>query len=367
MLLHTLPHAALPGLALAIPLAYFLAGTLVTRDRLPLARTWRLTLWTAGAALSLALVLTGLMVTTDADHTALLALPGLPEALAPSLRLDALALAMLVLITFIGLIILRFSHNYLDGDPGQRRYQRWFLYTLTAVALLVIASQLLLFAGAWIASSLCLHQLLTYYGDRPRALLAARKKFITSRLGDIALLSAVALLYLQYQSLQLQVILSASEVTSLTTAAALLLAVAAILKCAQLPFHGWLTQVMEAPTPVSALLHAGIINMGGFLMIRFAPLLAPAFSAQILLVTVGGLTAAVATLVMMTRVSIKVMLAWSTCAQMGFMLMECGLGAYDLALLHLLAHSLYKAHSFLSAGTAVQQAGSATWHRSPGP
>jgi len=138
--------------------------------------------------------------------------------------------------------------------------------------------------------------------------------------------------------------------------AALLLALAVILKSAQLPVHGWLIQVMEAPTPVSALLHAGLVNLGGFLLLRFAPLFSAAVPAQSLLVLVGGLTAVIAALVMMTRISIKVRLAWSTCAQMGLMLLECGLGLYELALVHLLAHSLYKAHAFLAAGETVAQA-----------
>jgi NAD(P)H-quinone oxidoreductase subunit 5 len=139
-------------------------------------------------------------------------------------------------------------------------------------------------------------------------------------------------------------------------AAVLLIVISALLKCAQLPVHGWLIQVMEAPTPVSALLHAGVVNLGGFLMIRLSPMVADVGGAQTLLVVVGSLTAALAALVMMTRISVKVMLAWSTCAQMGFMLMQCGLGAYELALLHLVAHSLYKAHAFLAAGGAVEQA-----------
>ena len=128
-----------------------------------------------------------------------------------------------------------------------------------------------------------------------------------------------------------------------------------MLKCAQLPVHGWLIQVMEAPTPVSALLHAGVVNLGGFLLIRLGTLVADVPAAQALLVVVGSVTAVVAALVMMTRISIKVSLAWSTCAQMGFMLMQCGLGLHDLALLHLVAHSLYKAHAFLGAGGAVEQ------------
>jgi NAD(P)H-quinone oxidoreductase subunit 5 len=131
--------------------------------------------------------------------------------------------------------------------------------------------------------------------------------------------------------------------------------VAALLKCALLPFHGWLIQVMEAPTPVSALLHAGVVNLGGFVLIRLSVLLDAVPAAQVVLVVAGTATAVLAALVMTTRISIKVSLAWSTCAQMGFMLMQVGLGAYSMALLHLVAHSLYKAHAFLSAGDTVSR------------
>jgi NAD(P)H-quinone oxidoreductase subunit 5 len=137
--------------------------------------------------------------------------------------------------------------------------------------------------------------------------------------------------------------------------ATVLLVVGVLLKSAQVPFHGWMLQVMEAPTPVSALLHAGVVNIGGFVMIRLAPLMAHAYIAQGILLGVGLFTTIVAALVMTTRAAIKGVLAWSTIGQMGFMLVQCGLGAWHLALLHLLAHSLYKAHTFLSAGSVVQQ------------
>jgi NAD(P)H-quinone oxidoreductase subunit 5 len=132
-----------------------------------------------------------------------------------------------------------------------------------------------------------------------------------------------------------------------------LLVVGVLLKSAQLPFHGWMQQVMEAPTPVSALLHAGIVNIGGFVMIRLAPLMAHAPLAQWMLLIVGLATSIVGSLVMTTRTSAKVILAWSTVGQMGFMLVQCGLGVWHLALLHLLAHSCYKAYSFLSTGSVV--------------
>jgi NAD(P)H-quinone oxidoreductase subunit 5 len=119
--------------------------------------------------------------------------------------------------------------------------------------------------------------------------------------------------------------------------------------------HGWLIQVVEAPTPVSALLHGGIINLGGYLLILFGPLLMLATAAQWLVLVVAGLTAVLAALVMATRISIKVKLAWSTAAQMGLMLVECALGLFHLALLHLVAHACYKAYCFLDAGSAVEK------------
>ena len=128
--------------------------------------------------------------------------------------------------------------------------------------------------------------------------------------------------------------------------------------------HGWLTEVMEAPTPVSALLHAGVINAGGFLLIRFADVMLLAPSVLAGLVLIGGFTALFAGLVMLTQPAVKTSLAWSTVAQMGFMILECGLALFPLALLHIVAHSLYKAHSFLASGGAVELIAA---NRRPGP
>ena len=143
-----------------------------------------------------------------------------------------------------------------------------------------------------------------------------------------------------------------------------LVVLAAALKTATFPLHGWLTEVMEAPTPVSALLHAGIINAGGFLLIRMAEVVQASPGAMAALVMLGGLTALFGAAVMLTQSAVKTALAWSTVAQMGFMLLQCGLGLWPLALLHIVAHSLYKAHAFLSSGSAVQAVAAI---RRPGP
>jgi len=129
--------------------------------------------------------------------------------------------------------------------------------------------------------------------------------------------------------------------------------------------HGWLLEVMETPTPVSALLHAGIINAGGFLVLRFANVIALSTSSLDTLAVIGGLTALFGSVVMLPQTSIKVSLAYSTIGQMGFMMLECGLGAFSAALLHIVAHSCYKAHAFLSSGSVIDIA-RASWTPSPG-
>jgi NAD(P)H-quinone oxidoreductase subunit 5 len=209
--------------------------------------------------------------------------------------------------------------------------------------------------------SMALHKLLTFYPDRPAAMIAARKKFLFSRLGDIALLAALGAAWQAFGTLDYAPLFAAVSADSgahrvAIQAIAILLVLAAVLKSAQFPFHGWLPDTMETPTPVSALMHAGIINAGGFLIIRFSPLLARAPHALELLAVVGGFTALFGSLVMITQTSVKRTLAFSTVAQMGFMMLQCGLGAFALALLHIAAHSLYKAHAFLSSGGVIAAA-----------
>ncbi|MFO0580066.1 MAG: NADH-quinone oxidoreductase subunit L [Polyangia bacterium] len=316
------------------------------------------------AGLCCACALASLLVTMSSGGTVLhgpvLLSLGAAGKLTLSLRADVPGGLMLLLVSFLGWVIVGYSQPYLAGDPGRARYLRWLLTTLTTVCLLVLTNNLVVLALAWIGTSLALHQLLAFYRERPQAQLAAHKKFLTSRLGEICLAAAALLLGGALQTLEIDEVLA--RVRALPAlplelrAAAVLLVLSALIKCAQLPLHGWLMQVMEAPTPVSALLHAGVVNLGGFMLLRLAPLLSASDGARIVLGVVASSSAVVAALIMMTRISVKVMLAWSTCAQMGFMLLQLALGAYDLALLHLLAHSLYKAHAFLSAGGTVEAA-----------
>ncbi len=263
---------------------------------------------------------------------------------------------MLILVVFMAWILVQFSQHYMQGSKRVARYYRWLMLTLSAVTLTLTSNHLLAFWAGWVGISLGLHFLLTYYPDRPRAIIAAHKKFILARTAEISLLSAFYLLAQAHDSWYITTIMTqmGEPLTWQEQTAAVLIAVAALMKCAQLPVHGWLMQVVEAPTPVSALLHAGIINLGGFLVLTFYPLLHLSPIAIWLLLIVAGLTTVLSALIMTTRISVKVRLAWSTSAQMGLMLLECALGLYELAVLHLLAHSVYKAHAFLNSSSAVE-------------
>ena len=280
-----------------------------------------------------------------------------PE-LQPWLRASPFGTALALLVQLLCTVIASFSSRYLDGEPGQRRYVASLAGVLAAVHLLLLADHWVVLIAAWALVGVALQPLLCFYSDRPFALLAAHKKKIADRIADVLLISAAALAWSEVGSGSLTDLwahVARNGMSTVLQASAVALVLAVILRTALLPVHGWLIQVMEAPTPVSALLHAGVVNLGGFVLIRFAPLLEQAMPARTLLVVFGLGTAVLAGLVMLTRISIKVRLAWSTTAQMGFMVLECGLGLYTLAALHLIGHSLYKAHAFLSASTVVRQ------------
>ncbi|MGN6553362.1 MAG: proton-conducting transporter transmembrane domain-containing protein [Verrucomicrobiota bacterium] len=292
----------------------------------------------------------------------------LVEPLQAGLYFDSLSAILLVLVSFLLTIVARYAVNYLAGDPAQGRFTRWLCLTGGSVLAVVISGNLIQFAIAWSATSLCLHQLLVFCPGRPGAALAARKKFLISRLGDACLLTVIILVYRKFHTWNFSELFAVIKNVSATpfasggfeiNAICFLLVAGAMLKSAQFPFHSWLPDTMETPTPVSALMHAGIINAGGFLIIRLNPLVTLSATAMSVLALFGAVTALFASLVMLTHASVKRSLAFSTVAQMGFMMLECGLGAFSLAVLHLVAHSLYKAHAFLASGSIVGLAKSA--------
>lgn len=277
-----------------------------------------------------------------------------PEALHGfGITIDRLSAALTLLVAGVGSVTFQFSRRYLDGDPDRPRFLRLLALTVVSAYVLMLATNLVLLFVAWSLTSLGLHSLLTYYPGRLEALRPARKKFLISRLGDVALVSAIALIWREYGTLDLHEFLAtlAPVPTGGATAIGLLVAVAALTKSAQFPFHSWLPETMESPTPVSAIMHAGVINAGGALVIRFAPLIVRVPEALLLLAVIGTITAGLGLIAMWAQVKVKRTLAWSTVSQMGFMMVQCGVGAFPAALLHIVGHGCYKAWSFLRAGS----------------
>lgn len=276
-----------------------------------------------------------------------------------ALRLDPLSSIMALMVTTIGSICLLFSRRYLANEASQPLFFRNMAFTLASVSALVLSNSLFLTVCAWIAMSLSMHKLLLHFPHRAAAQRAASKKYIAARIGDLSLLAAAALLAFTFGTDRIDTITEIARtnqsISISVTTAVFLIVFSAIMKSAQFPFNGWLIEVMDTPTPVSALLHAGVVNAGGFLIIRFADLIVLVPETMWLLAIIGGVTAVVGSLAMMSQTSVKVGLAWSTVAQMGMMMLQCGLGAFTLATFHIVAHSAYKAHAFLSAGSAVDR------------
>lgn len=280
---------------------------------------------------------------------------------------DVVNLCLALLVAFIGWVVVRYSRSYLDGEEHEGRFHALMLATLAAVLVFVQSGSLAVLILSSFLVGLSLRQLLLFYSDRPEARRAATKFSLVWHGADVALMAAAVLLVATLGTASLPDLAERAAETggsaSLYIAIALIV-LAAALKTAAFPLHGWLTEVMEAPTPVSALLHAGIINAGGVILILMAGLVELSPGAMAALVMIGGFTALFGAAVMLTQSAVKTALAWSTVSQMGFLLLQCGLGLWALALLHIVAHSLYKAHAFLSSGGAVQAVASL---RRPGP
>jgi NAD(P)H-quinone oxidoreductase subunit 5 len=280
-----------------------------------------------------------------------------PVPLSLSVLFDSLTVTILALVSLLVAIIARYSTNYLAGEEAQGSFFRRLAFTASAFMLVVIAGNMLMFALAMVLTSTGLNRLLTHYRDRLPAQMVAHKKILFSRMADASLLVAAVLIAASKGTMSFEAIAALAAHGDLSWQlhlASWLIVAYAVLKSGQFPFHGWLLQVMEAPTPVSALLHAGIVYSGAIIVLRTHELLLADRYALVALALVGLMTAALASLAMLTQTAIKSSLAWSTAGQLGFMLLELGLGLFVLAVLHLIAHSFYKAHAFLSSGSMVE-------------
>ncbi len=278
---------------------------------------------------------------------------------------DPLSAIMGVLISGISLIVHIYSVRYMAEEPGYARF--FVLLDLMTASLLVMvaAGDLITLLVAWHFIGILLYFLLGYDMRRQSPFRYAFWTFITYRIGDIAMVAAAAILYYAYGSWSLTDIFSGIQnnpnvsglmgMTAVQTAA-VLLALAAFARSAQFFLHNWLPYSMDGPTPVSALMHAGIVNAGGFLINRFAPVFVQAGDVLHGLFIVGLVTAVIGSVLMLTQNDVKKSLGYSTMGQMGFMIMECGVGAFSLAIYHLIAHGLFKGTLFLSAGSVINAA-----------
>lgn len=270
--------------------------------------------------------------------------------------LDRLSVTFALVNGVLGFVVLDYSRKYLAGDPAHASFMGRLHLTLGLATLLSYSGNLVQLVTLWCLTSFALHRLLFFYRSRSKVVRSAARKFRMARAGDVMLATAAALLYGQFGTgsivdiaHQASRLIGSSQVGALAIAG-LLLVGAASLKSGQVPNHVWLPDVVEAPTPVSALLHAGIVNGGGFLMLRFANVVDVTWLPATALLVIGGVSAVWGSLVMLTKPTVKEALAYSTVGQMGLMMFECAIGAYELAMLHIVAHSAYKAHAFLSAG-----------------
>ncbi len=277
----------------------------------------------------------------------------------PVLRLDALGALMAFVIAGISLVVHAYSVRYMAEEAGQRRYYALLDALVFSLLLMVLAGDLLSLVLAWNLVGVLLFFLLGHNVQRPAAGRYAGWGLLTFRLGDVALILAAVLLFNAYQTLDLAEIfrrLQQEGGEGVAHWVGALVAFAAMARSAQFLLHAWLPYTMEGPTPVSALMHAGIVNAGGILINRFAPVFAHTDGVLPWLFVIGLFTAVIGSILMLCQNDIKKSLGYSTMGQMGFMIMECGVGAFALAIYHLIAHGIFKGTLFLGSGGIIKEA-----------
>jgi NADH-quinone oxidoreductase subunit L len=286
------------------------------------------------------------------------------------LTIDRLAAVMMVLITGIGTLIYLYSINYMQQERGRARFHSLIALVVFVLLCMVSSSNLLMLFLFWQLLSWLLYLLAYNYVHHPTAQ-GSFRTFVVFRLGDVGFLAGIVLAFGLYGTLDLHemFIRAAADTTTFSllwpgsgigirgaTAVALLIFIGAMSKSVQFPLHIWLPDSLYAPNPVTALMHAGIINAGGFLLNRLAPLYGLSPAALHVIFVSGLLTALLGASMMLTQNDIKKTLGYSTIGQMGYMIMECGLGAFALAVFHLIAHGLFKATNFLNCGNVIHAA-----------
>lgn len=271
---------------------------------------------------------------------------------------DELTACMLVVVTTISCLVHLYSTSYMDGDPHLPRFMSYLsLFTFFMLILISSNNFVQLFIG-WEGVGLCSYLLINFWYTRIQANKAGIKAMLVNRVGDVGMILAMILIWLNFGSLEFCSVFSTSSLSSVSDynllLICILLLVGAVGKSAQLGLHTWLPDAMEGPTPVSALIHAAtMVTAGVFLIIRSSPLFEMSSSGLLLTTLIGSFTAFFAATVGLAQNDLKKVIAYSTCSQLGYMVMICGISSYSTGLFHLFNHAFFKALLFLSAGSII--------------
>ena len=274
---------------------------------------------------------------------------------------DNLSVVMLGLVTFVALLVQVYSLGYMRGDPRFGWYFAVHALFVAAMLTLVLADNLLFFYVAWELVGLGSYLLIGFWYERRSAAEAAKKAFITTRIGDVGLLIGIILLFKATGTFQISAIFHAAEQGGISqttiNASAILIFLGAMGKSAQFPFHVWLPDAMEGPTPVSALIHAAtMVAAGVYLVARMLPLFELAPTVMLIVAVIGLLTFVFAGTIALVMTDLKRALAYSTISHLGLMMLSLGAGSVAAALFHLVAHGVSKALLFLGAGSIMHGA-----------
>ena len=272
--------------------------------------------------------------------------------------IDPLTLSMLGLITFVALMVQVYSLGYMRGEPRLDWYYAYHALFAASMLTLVLADNFLLLYVGWELVGLCSYLLIGFWFERPAAREAAKKAFVVTRIGDVGLLIGILLLWREVGNFSMSEAFQAARSGALSqeviTWAAILIFLGAAGKSAQFPFHVWLPDAMEGPTPVSALIHAATMVVAGvYLVARTYPLFQQSDYALTVVAIVGLITALGAATIALVSTDLKRILAYSTISHLGLMMLSLGALGYTAAIFHLLAHGFSKALLFLGAGSVM--------------
>ena len=275
-----------------------------------------------------------------------------------NLGFDKIISSMLILISCVSLLVHIYSTSYMDGDPHLPRFMSYLsLFTFFMLVLVTAGNLVQLFIG-WEGVGLCSYLLINFWFTRLQANKAAIKAMVVNKVGDIGMLLGMILIWILYGSLDYNSIFSLSFIglgnENLLNLSAFLLLIGVMGKSAQIGLHTWLPDAMEGPTPVSALIHAAtMVTAGVFLIIRMSPFFEQTPFILLVVIFLGSLTAFFTSTIGLTQNDLKKVIAYSTCSQLGYMVMVCGFSQYNSGLFHLVNHGFFKALLFLSAGSVI--------------